>query len=104
MGKMPGASCADDKVKRKSRHVQNHDFFHSPRQIAIFDVCRDKSRFYLSSLMTKFAHSLLNPRAKYHVLYNYMEPTQPITSQPSKPSECRYGPKKYFRLIMIRVV
>ena len=47
--------------------MRDSDFFHSPRQIEIFDVCRDKSRFshilamnrdYFSYMRTKFVHVL----------------------------------------------
>ena len=46
--------------KRKSQHVRNRDFSHSPRQIATFHVFRDKSRF--SRILGQIAHFPLNLR------------------------------------------
>ena len=75
--------------KRKSRHVWNRDFSHSPRQIAIINVFRAKSRIsqvlatnrdffsfprqiahFPLNLRTKFAHFPLNLKTKCHVFYH----------------------------------
>ena len=67
--------------------------------LAIFHVCRDKSRFFQHfplNLKTKFAYIPLNLRAKYHVFYKYISHPQPF--------ERRYGiqkTEKIFRLIIL---